>query len=106
MKRFVLPVSMLVLMIFVSAVLIVVEGIVYDNTNMWRGNVTPTGIGHAKDGTPTLDFFYNGQHHSFTMNPEIVLRFSQNSLPWLWCDIQRSERAICYPPRQPEKGTK
>lgn len=95
--RFVIPGYGIGLTLFLSVVLIAIEGGMHDSNSVWHGNVTITGIGHSSDGTPTLDFSYNGKH-GFTSNPEAVLRYSQKDLPYLWCDVSRTGTGICYTP--------
>jgi hypothetical protein len=97
--RFVIPGYGVAAICFLSGVLILIEGGLHDSISVWHGNVTVTGIGHYSNGSPTLDFSYDGKH-GYTSNTEAVLRFSQKSLPYLWCDVSRTGTGTCYVPKQ------
>ena len=94
--RFVIPGYGVAAICFISFALIALEGVLHDNNSVWHGNVTVTGIGHA-NGSPTLDFLYEGKH-GYTGNQEAVLRYSQKNLPYLWCDVSRTGSGTCYVP--------
>lgn len=95
--RFVLPSYAVFFACFLSGVLIFIESVAYNSNSVWHGNVTVTGIGHDSSGTPTLDFLYSGKH-GYTGNTEAIIRFSQNTLPYLWCDVSRTGLGSCFPP--------
>lgn len=96
--RFIIPGYGVALICFLSGVLILLEGALHDGNSVWHGNVIITGVGHSSEGTPTLDFSYEGKH-GYTSNPEAVLRYSQKNLPYLWCDVSRTGSGTCYTPK-------
>lgn len=102
MKRFILDAAAIPLMIFVSAFLLFMEKTISDNITDWQGNVTITGVGRNKDGDPTLELQYDG-HPAVSTNANFILRYQQHELPWLWCDIKRDKRMVCYSPSRTEK---
>lgn len=96
--RFVLPGYAVFTSFLVSGLLIFTEYMTYSNNAVWHGNVTPVNITHNSDGIAVLEFLYSDNKHGGTTNTEPIIRFSQNNLPYLWCDVSRTGAGTCFPP--------
>lgn len=92
------------LIVLFSIIACGMESCSYYNVAIWHGNVQPTSI--SKPGEDlTLNFEYADGKRGWTTSSDVLFAYSTGKLPWLWCDVSRSGRATCYPPKQ-KGGTK